>query len=328
VSPVQAAAPAAFARQVDAYLGYSRALGVGYEGVERILRQLGRHLAQQGAPDLSAELYESWRRSRQWLHANSRRKEEQAVRRFCLYRRRSQPQFFVPSSDSIPRRRPYTRPVIVEPEQIARMLAAADRLRGRDNSPLHAAVGRIATVLLYTSGLRSGELLRLMVEDFEDAGSVLRIVEAKFHKSRLVPLSETAQMQVCSYLKQRALFAPDSPERGPFLCNRYGGSVRPYSASGLHRLIDRLFQAANVRNHEGRAPRVHDLRHSFAVQSLIRSYRCQGDPQTWLPKLAMYMGHVSIVSTMHYLTLVPAVASLAMIRFKAGFGNKILGEQS
>jgi integrase/recombinase XerD len=327
VSPGQAGPPA-FARQVDAYLGYSRALGLEYERVERTLRQVGCHLAQQGAPDLNAPLYESWRRSREGLHANTRRTEELALRGFCLHRTHSQPQFFVPSADSITRRRPYTLPVIVEPEQIARMLAAADRLPARDNSPLHAAVGRIATVLLYTSALRCGELLRLMVEDLVDAGSVLRIVEAKFHKSRLIPLSETAQMQLRRYLKQRTLFAPDSPERGPFLLNRYGGSIRPYSASGLHRLIDRLFAAADVRDHDGRAPRVHDLRHSFAVQSLIRSYRCQGDPQSWLPKLAMYMGHVSIASTMHYLTLAPALASLAMGRFKTGFGNKILGEHS
>lgn len=322
------AGPPSFGRQVDSFLAYSRALGLEYAGMERILRQLGRYLAQQGAPDLNALLYESWRRSREGLHANTRRKEEQAVRRFCLYRRRSQPQFFLPSPDSFTRRRPYTRPVIVEPEQIARMLTAADRLRGRDNSPLHAAVGRIATVLLYTSGLRCGELLRLRVEDLEDTGSVVRIVEAKFHKSRLVPLSHTAQPQVRRYLKHRALFAPDSPERGPFLFNRYGGSIRPYTASGLHHLIHHLFEAADVHDHEGRCPRLHDLRHSFAVQSLIRSYRTQGDPQSWLPKLSMYMGHVSIASTMHYLTFLPALASLAMARFQAGFGSQILGEPS
>lgn len=327
MSPLHGGAPA-FAQQVDAYLDYHRALGRAYQSVESILRRLTAYLAQQGASDLNANLYESWRRSRQRLHANTRRKEELAVRRFCLYRTRSQPQFFVPSAHSIPRRRPCARPVIVQPEQIARMLAAADGLRGRDNSPLHAAVGRIATVLLYTSGLRSGELLRLTVEDFEEAHSVVRIVEAKFHKSRLVPLSETAQMQVRRYLKQRALRAPDCSECGPFLFNRYGGSIRPYSASGLHRLIDCLFEAAGVRDHEGRAPRVHDLRHSFAVQSLIRSYRTEGDPQSWLPKIAMYMGHVSIASTMHYLTLVPTLADLAMARFKAGFGSRILGERS
>lgn len=322
------AGPPAFARQVNAYLGYGRALGLEYQGVERILRGLARHLAQEGATDLDASLYTSWRRSREGLHANTRRKEEQTVRRFCLYRARSQPQFFVPSADSIPRRRPYKRPVIVEPEQIARMLTAADCLPLRDNSPLHAAVGRVATVLLYTSGLRCGELLRLTLEDIEDAGSVLRIVEGKFHKSRLIPLSETAQMQVRQYLKRRALFAPEARERAPFLFNRYGGSIRAYSASGLHRLIDRLFEAADVRDREGRTPRVHDLRHSFAVQSLIRSYRTQGDPQSWLPKLAMYMGHVSIASTMHYLSFVPTLARLAMLRSEAGFGTKILGEQA
>jgi integrase/recombinase XerD len=327
VSRLQAGPPA-FARQVEAYLRYSRALGRQYQSVECMLRQLGRYLAQQDAPDLNARLYESWRRSRQWLHANSRRKEELTVRRFCLYRTRSQPQFFVASADDFARRRPCMRPVIVEPEQIARMLAAADRLPGRDNSPLHAAVGRIATVLLYTSGLRSGELLRLTVEDLQEEGSVLRIVEAKFHKSRLVPLSETAQMELRSYLRQRAPFARDSSARAPLLFNRYGGRIRPYSASGLHRLIDRLFTAADVRDHEGRTPRVHDLRHSFAVQSLIRSYRNQGDPQSLLPKLSMYMGHVSIASTMHYLTLVPTLAGLAMLRFNTGFGNQILGERS
>ena len=198
MSPLHAGA-SAFAQQVDAYLDYHRALGRAYQSVESILRGLTAYLAQQGASALNANLYESWRCSCQRLHANTRRKQELAVRRFCLYRTRSQPQFFVPSAHSIPRRRPCARPVIVQPEQIARMLAAADGQPGRDNSPLHAAVGRIATVLLYTSGLRSGELRRLAVEDFEQAGSVVRIVEAKFHKSRLVPLSKTAQLQVRRY---------------------------------------------------------------------------------------------------------------------------------
>jgi integrase len=313
---------------VDTYLRYNRALGLRYEGVEFILSQLGRYLAEKGAPDLDSELYENWRRSRESLHANSRRKAEQIVRRYCLYRTRSEPQFFVPSADTVTRRHPYARPVIVEPGQIARMLAAADRLPAKDNSPLHAAVGRIATVLLYTSGLRSGELLRLRVEDVEDAGSILRIVESKFHKSRLVPLSDSAQMEVRKYLKRRATFAPRPHDRGPFLCNWYGGDIRPYSCGGLWGLINHLFKAADIRDREGRTPRVHDLRHSFAVHSLIRSYRGESDPQAWLPKLAMYMGHVSIESTMHYLTLVPALAALAMARFAAGFGNKILGEQS
>lgn len=140
-------------------------------------------------------------------------------------------------------------------------------------------------------------------------------------------LSESAQIEVRRYLNRRATFAVGSPEQGPFLCNRSRRDICPYSAPGFEALIRRLFKAAAVRDHEGRVPRVHDMRHSFAVQSLIRSYRHHGDPQALLPKLALYLGHVSIESTAHYLKLVPAVAQLATERFEAAFGHQVLGDQ-
>jgi integrase len=319
--------PSLFAQEVAAYLRHHRALGLQYRGVEHVLSRLGRHLTQNGAQDLDGVLYEDWRHSQAGLHSNSRRKAEQIVRKFCLYRRRSDPAFFVPSTDAFSRLRPYVRPVIVEPEQIVRMLAAADQLAPHKTSPLHPAVARIATILLYTTGLRSGEVRRLRVEDVEDNGSVLRIRESKFHKSRLVPLSESAQVEVQRYLRRRATFATGSPDQGPFLCNRSRGPIRPYSASGFEYLIRRLFKLTAVVDDEGRVPRVHDLRHSFAVQALSRTYLNQGDPQALLPKLALYLGHVSIESTIHYLKLVPAVARLASSRFEAAFGRQVLGEQ-
>ncbi|WP_063888757.1 tyrosine-type recombinase/integrase [Burkholderia stagnalis] len=320
--------PSTFAREVDAYLRYHRALGLRYRGVEHVLSNLGRYLELNSAQDLDDLLYEGWRHARVELHSNSRRKAEQIVRRFCLYRQRTNPEFFAPSADAFSRLRPYVRPVIIEPGQIAQMLAAANQLAPHKTSPLHPAVARIATVLLYTAGLRSGEVRRLCVEDIEDNGSMLRIRESKFHKSRLVPLSESAQIEVQHYLCRRATFAVSSPDQGPFLCNRSRGSIRAYSAPGFESLIKRLFKLAAVVDREGRVPRVHDLRHSFAVQNLIHAYRGQGDPQALLPKLSLYLGHVSIESTVHYLKLVPAVATLACSRFDAAFGQQVLGEQS
>jgi len=315
----------AFDRSVEHYLRHHRALGLRYRGVEHTLSQLGRHLVKNGANDLDAALYEGWRRSRAALHSNSRRKAEQIVRRFCLYRRRSEPGFFLPSPDAFSQLRPYVRPVIIEPGQVARMLAEADKLSLHNKSPLHPAVARIATVLLYTAGLRSGELRRLKVEDIEDEGTVMRIRESKFHKSRLVPLSSSAQGEVQRYLRRRATFATGSPDKGPFLCNRSRPGVCAYSAPGFESMMRRLYKAAAVRDLEGRMPRVHDLRHSFAVQSLIQSYRSDGDPQALLPKLALYLGHVSIESTLHYLKLVPAVAHLASQRFERAFARRVLG---
>jgi integrase len=80
-----------------------------------------------------------------------------------------------------------------------------------------------------------------------------------------------------------------------------------------------LFDAAGVRNSEGRCPRVHDIRHSFAVQALLRWYEHHDDVQANLPKLALYMGHVSIASTAYYLRWMPAVLAHASRRFERGF---------
>jgi integrase len=91
----------------------------------------------------------------------------------------------------------------------------------------------------------------------------------------------------------------------------------------LGQAINRLLVAADVLDAEGRRPRVQDMRHSFAVQALMRWYRDGADVQSNLPRLAIYMGHVSIVSTAHYLHFVPAMRQLASDRFEVAFGNII-----
>ena len=96
-----------------------------------------------------------------------------------------------------------------------------------------------------------------------------------------------------------------------------------YSGGGLGQAINRLFVAADVLDTEGRRPRVHDMRHSFAVQALMRWYRDGADVQSKLPGLAIYMGHVSIVSTAHYLHFLPAIRQLASDRFEAAFGDVV-----
>lgn len=318
--------PPAFSRPAVAYIRHHRALGLRFKNAEQLLSQLGSYLIEQGSSDLGRSVYDRWRQSRTSIHPNTRRVTEQIIRRFCLYRRRSEPTIFVPDADTLTPPRPYVRPVIIGPAHILRMLQVADRLPSLHRSPLRRAAARVAVILLYTAGLRSGELLRLQVEDVEDDGAVLQIRASKFHKSRLVPLSKSAQDEVRCYLKQRAAFAGRSPHRGPFLCHHRSGSLRPYSVPGFRGFLCELFRRAGVCDGEGRIPRVHDIRHSFAVQALIQSYRNHGDPQALLPKLSLYMGHVSIGSTMHYLKLVPDLAALASARFDLAFG-RVLGEQ-
>jgi hypothetical protein len=101
------------------------------------------------------------------LAANTRRNRQRIVRNFCLYRQRAEPICFVPDINRFPRRCPHAPPVIFGPVEVARVLARADSLAATANSPLRPAVMRLAVVLLYTAGLRSGELLRLTLADVD-----------------------------------------------------------------------------------------------------------------------------------------------------------------
>jgi integrase len=312
---------------IEAYLAHQRALGRGYDNEERILYNLRDFLAQTHAADLDQYRFEGWCDLHHQITANVRRSRQRIVRNFCLYRRRSEPDCFVPDLDSFPRPQPYCTPSLVEPEQIGRMLALATRLTPTPGSPLRPAVLRLAIVLLYTAGLRRGELLRLTLQDVEPRTGVVRVSESKFHKSRLVPLSPDALAELHHYLRQRLTPPFDEQPASPLLCNFARGKLGPYTGTGLSQGIHALFDAAGVCGSDGRRPRIHDLRHSFALQALIRWYREGVDVQSRLPHLALYMGHVSIVSTSYYLRWVPSLAALASERFERSFGHLLQGGQ-
>lgn len=314
----------ALSSAVTQFLAHKHALGHRYQQEARVLRKLQQHVEQCGGCDLNAKSFESWLSGFKNNHPNTRRKWYQITRLFCVYRRRDEPGCFLPTVEGAPKHQPHITPVIFEPGQIARMLDLASELPKTIRSPLRAPALRFAIVLLYTCGLRVGELLRLTMGDIEEKETVLRIRESKFHKSRLVPLSSSATRELRDYLRKRRKTFAASPG-APLLCNRYHGRVRPYSHPGLRSAINRLFDAAGVRNERGSHPRVHDLRHTFAVQALIRWYQNDADVQSCLPKLALYMGHVSIESSAYYLHWVPTLRSLASHRFEQKFGHFVEG---
>ena len=304
------------------WLKHQRSLGRGYESEQWILEHLRGFLSVNGSTDLDQAGFGHWCDSFCNLSATTRRGRQLTVRKFCRFRQRTEPSCFVPNPLYFARLLPYRQPVIVEPEQVARLLSAADKLRATPNSPLLPSVMRMAVILLYTAGLRRGELVRLTLDDVETATGVLRVRASKFHKSRLVPLSPDAHEAVRVYLRQRLTTPFNSTPGAPLLCCGARGH-HGYTGAGLGQAIKRLFVAADVKDIQGRRPRVHDIRHSFAVQALIRWYRDGADVQSNLPRLAMFMGHVSIVSTAHYLHFVPTMRELASERFEAAFGDVV-----
>ena len=312
---------------VDRYLQWKRALGRSYLGVERVLVSLLQLMHECGAADLDQNLFNAWCKSFAGLTANVRRNRQREVRNFCLYRQRTEPNCFVPDIHRFPPPCPHCAPVIFGPDAVAEMLAIAEQQQPTPGSPLLPAVLRLAVVLLYSAGLRRGELLRLTAADADPKAGVLRIRESKFHKSRFVPLSPDAWRELRVYLRQRLVPPLSTSPDSPLLCNCKGG-LRPYTGTGLSRGLHLLIRSANVQSPDGRRPRVHDFRHSFAVGALLRWYRQGADVQSNLPKLAMYMGHVSIVSTAYYLKWMPDIAAAASDRFEAHFGHLISGGTS
>lgn len=301
------------------FVSHQRVFGRRYDTEEWILKRLGRFVSRHGSTDLNAAVFEQWCKTHRRLSPTTRYRWQLLVRKFCLFRRRRDPRCFVPDPCSFARPRPFPPPVIVTPAQVSAMLQAVTKLTPGRDSQLRQPVMRLAVVLLYTAGLRRGELVRLRLADVDSQEGVLHIQGSKFHRSRWVPLSSSARHELRAYLRERLRKPYDRQPTAPLLCNghpAYGRArCHAYSGAGLARGVNSLFDLAGVRDTEGRRPRVQDMRHSFAVQALIRWYHHDDDVQTQLPKLSLYMGHVSIVSTAYYLHFIPEVALLASKRF-------------
>ena len=159
-------------RWIVAWLAHQRALGRGYTGEEYVPGWLQRFVAGGPSLDLDKATFDLWCDSFRHLAGTTRRTRQLIVRKFCLYRQRTEPDCFVPDPLYFARSSPYRRPVIIEPVQVSRVLRSADNLVPTANSPLLPATMRLAIVILYTAGLRRGELVRLTMADVEPRSGI------------------------------------------------------------------------------------------------------------------------------------------------------------
>jgi integrase len=298
---------------IERYVTLKQALGRQYAAERWMLGHVDRFLTARDA-DLTADTFAAWCLTLQHLTTGTRRRRMQVVRNVCLYRRRQEPTCFVPDDRLFPPTHHAIRPYLFTDEDIRRLLTAASALRPSLTSPLRRENVRLAIVVLYTTGLRRGELVSLTLSDYDAGQRTLLIRESKFHKSRVVPLSRDGAGEIDRLLEhrrtQRLPLTPDSH----LLWNRSRGG-NAYTGAGLHHVLHTLFRSTQIRTEHGRVPRVHDFRHAFAITALLRWYRAGVDVQAKLPLLATYMGHVSIVSTAYYLQFVEPLAAAASERF-------------
>lgn len=303
---------------ISRYLSLKRALGRTFQKEECVLGQVDRYLTDHDEVDLTLESFTGWSRELEHLGVAVRRDRIQVVHRFCQFRRRTEPDAFLPEPDQFPPAQPRPRPYIFTNDEIVRLLDVAKGLQAEPQSPLYPQVARLSVVLLYTAGLRRGEVVRLTLGDYERRDRALLVRDTKFHKSRLLPLGEDATREMQSYLDARDRRPFPRCAESPLLYNGFGGSPG-YSHGGFGMLMRRLFRKAQIRTPSGRTPRTHDLRFTFAVHALLRWYRLGVDVPSRLPVLSRYMGHVSIVSTQYYLGFLDAVVEAANDKYERHF---------
>ena len=300
---------------ITRYLAVKRALGRRAVATAHILGYLDRFLISCEASDLTRETFAAWNESMAYLQGSTRRERLRIVYHFCLFRRREDPCAFVPDPTQFPSQGPRRLPYIFSEAEIVRLLAAAEKLAAHKASPLHSNVARVGIVILYTTGLRRGELVRLTLSDYDAADRVLRVRQTKFDKSRLVPLSADAVMELDRYLTVRRKCGAPFDVFSPLLVNTQWKRFRGYTGAGFGHLLRKVIRTAGIKTPQGRAPRVHDLRFTFTVHALLRLYRRCVDVQARLSALATYLAHTSVLSTQYYLTFLQATAEAASERF-------------
>ena len=301
------------------FLEEKRACGYRYQREEHLLRALDRFLVARRLRrrELPRALVEEWTAARAQERPRTQRMRLTVARQLATFLARQGCSAYIPPLN--PRRGTggeFTARIFSRHE-IAKILQAADDLPPCRWSPLHHLVIPELFRVLYGCGLRRGEALRLTVEDVDLNDGVLRIREGKFRKDRFVPMAPGLTERLRRYAE--ALGARETGQ--PFFPSPRGGA---YSSGGVYRIFRRLLRAAGVPHHgRGRGPRLHEIRHSFAVHRLERWYAEGVDLNAKLPLLSSYMGHRCMHGTQVYLQLTESLFSDVSIRLEAVFGHVI-----
>lgn len=302
-----------FALHVRDYLRIRRALGFKLRREGQVLVQLAAYLEQAGAEHLTTELALRWARLPEsvapinWAHRLG------AARGFASYLKTIDPDTEIPPRGLLPASAPRPTPYLWSPIDVARLLQAAGQLRSR----LRAATYQTLFGLIAASGLRLGEALALSRDTVDLGEGVLTIREAKFGHTRLVPLHPTVTDALARYTRRRDQLCPQ-PRSDTFFVSSIGTALR---SGNVHETFNQLTTAFGLRTASIK-PRIHDLRHSFAVRTLIDWHRGGIDIDARMSVLSTYLGHVNPAGTYWYLSASPELMELAAARLDERYGAR------
>jgi integrase len=295
------------------YLALRRALGFRLRQTARDLPRFVQFIEQRGATAITTGLALQW--AQEDLAASSVTHADRLamVRRFAAWRSATDPRTEIPPARLLPRRYQRPAPYIYSDEEVAKILSAAADL------PSHKGLRGLtfSTVfgLLAVTGMRIGEVVALDRGDVDLEVGILNVREGKLGKHRFVPIHATTQQALLHYAARRDVILPGVKQPAFFVSER-GRRVTAFSAWDNFVKVSRQIglRPPAAEDARGRGPRQHDLRHRFAVATLIDWYRAGADVDREIPKLATYLGHKGPVEVYWYLQAVPQLLELATER--------------
>jgi integrase len=299
--------------RVAEYLRLRRALGFKLDYPGHVLPQFVAFLDAAGAAAITVELAVAWARLPQgvqpihWAHRLG------AVRGFARWLATIDPATEIPPAGVFAARQQRPTPYIYAPAEVAALIQAARRLL---RPPLRAATHEALFGLLGCAGLRLGEAVGLARDDVDLADGVITIRHPKFDRERLVPLHPSATDALRGYVAERDRLCP-APCCDAFFVSTVGSRL---TVKGVEQAFVQLSTAIGLRTATSK-PRIHDLRHSVAVNTLIGWSRDGVDIGSRLPLLSMLLGHVNPAGTYWYLTAVPELMQLVAARLPDRLGQ-------
>jgi integrase/recombinase XerD len=289
------------AAPIQAFIAEKRALGLKYEKEGKIFWELDRFLIDHKiqTSELPRLIVEQWIEKRPNEKRKNQRYRLNFTKRFALYLQSKGYEAYCPLL-TISTRDDYDfSPYIFTNEELGKILAFFDNMKPSNNYPGATLVFPLLFRTLVCCGMRAAEAANIRIKDVDFLKGVVLVREAKHDKKRLVPLSEPLWAEFIRYFE--ALHQSSDPE-GYFFPNARGN---PHHTNHIYdRFREALWHCGIQHKGRGYGPRVHDLRHTFAVRCMLKLQAAKGDIVTTLPYLSVYLGHYNMNKTQMYLRLI------------------------
>ncbi|HOB99374.1 MAG TPA: tyrosine-type recombinase/integrase [Verrucomicrobiota bacterium] len=297
------------ARHLDNYLNLRRQLGYKLRGIDNLLRHFVRFAEQKRAPFITTKLAVTWATYPTHLPLKQKAHRLGVVRRFAQHLSALDPRTEIPAQRLLPyhcaRRDPYR----YRAGDILRLMQATREID--PNCHLKGASYATLIGLLAVTGMRVGEAVALDRQDVDLTRGVVTVRHAKGDKLRLVPLHRSSQQALRHYAALRDEAFPQPVGSGFFVSER--GTRLCYST--VHQWFRKVVrQIGLLQAGDRHEPRLHDLRHHFAIETLVRWYRSKANVEAHLPELSTYLGHAHVRDTYWYLEAAPELLRLATQR--------------